>query len=121
MAYALGDVGMRLVEVGDRERGEAWIEEGLALHHELGNKQGLGNKLSDLGRLSHEAGDAPAAARHYAESLRQLWEAATPGTPPARSRASRPSPSTLAGRSRRLDCSGPPPLCGSGAGGRLAP
>ena len=70
LAYALGDVGMRLVEAGDRERGEAWIEEGLALHRELGNKQGLGNKLSDLGRVSHEAGDAPAAARHYAESLR---------------------------------------------------
>ena len=56
------------------ERGEAWIEEGLALHREFGNKQGLGNKLSDLGLVSHEAGDTRAAARHYAESLRWLWE-----------------------------------------------
>jgi non-specific serine/threonine protein kinase len=75
LAYALGDVGMRLVEEGNRERGAAWVEEGLALHRELGNKQGLGNKLSDLGRVRHEVGDAPAAARHYAESLRWLWEA----------------------------------------------
>jgi hypothetical protein len=52
----------------------AWIEEGLALHRELGNKQGLGNKLSDLGRISHEADDAGAAVRHYAESLHWLWE-----------------------------------------------
>jgi non-specific serine/threonine protein kinase len=74
LAYALGDIGMRLMEEGDRERGAAWIEEGLALHRQLGNKQGLGNKLADLGRVSHEAGDVPAAARHYAESLHWLWE-----------------------------------------------
>ena len=74
LAYALGDVGTRLVEAGDRKRGEAWIAEGLALHRKVGNKQGLGNKLSDLGRVSHEAGDGRAAARHYAESLRLLWE-----------------------------------------------
>jgi predicted ATPase/DNA-binding CsgD family transcriptional regulator len=74
LAYALGDIGMRLMEEGDRERGAAWIEEGLALHRQLGNKQGLGNKLADLGRVSHEAGDVPAAARHYAESIQWLWE-----------------------------------------------
>jgi predicted ATPase/DNA-binding CsgD family transcriptional regulator len=75
LAYALGDLGMRLAEIGDRERGMQWVEEGLALHRSLGNKQGLGNKLSDLGRVRHEAGDAAAAARHYADSLRALWEA----------------------------------------------
>jgi ATP/maltotriose-dependent transcriptional regulator MalT len=74
LAYALGDVGMRLIETGDRERGAAWIEEGLAWHRQLGNKQGLGNKLSDLGRVSHEVGDVAAAARQYAESLHWLWE-----------------------------------------------
>ena len=74
LAYVLADVGTRLVKEGDRERGEAWIEEGLALHREFGNKQGLGNKLSDLGLVSHEAGDTRAAARHYAESLHWLWE-----------------------------------------------
>jgi DNA-binding CsgD family transcriptional regulator len=74
LAYALGDIGMRLIEEGDRERGAAWIEEGLALHRQLGNKQGLGNKLADLGRVSHEAGDVPTAAGHYAESLHWLWE-----------------------------------------------
>jgi DNA-binding CsgD family transcriptional regulator/tetratricopeptide (TPR) repeat protein len=74
LAYVLADVGTRLVERGERERGEAWIAEGLALHRELGNKQGFGNKLSDLGLASHEAGDVPAATRHYAESIRWLWE-----------------------------------------------
>jgi DNA-binding CsgD family transcriptional regulator len=54
---------------GDRARGEAWIEEGLALHRELGNKQGLGNKLSDLALVSQQAGDMRGAARRYAESL----------------------------------------------------
>jgi DNA-binding NarL/FixJ family response regulator len=74
LAYVLGDVGTRLMERGDRERGEDWVEEGLALHRELGNKQGLGNKLSDLGLVSHEAGDARSATRRYAESLRWLSE-----------------------------------------------
>jgi DNA-binding CsgD family transcriptional regulator len=74
LAYVLADVGTRLVKDGDLERGEAWIEEGLALHREFGNKQGLGNKLCDLGLVSHEAGDTRAAAQHYAESLHWLWE-----------------------------------------------
>jgi DNA-binding CsgD family transcriptional regulator len=74
LAYVLADVGTRLVKEGDRKRGEALIEEGLALHREFGNKQGLGNKLCDLGLVSHQAGDTRAAARHYAESLRWLWE-----------------------------------------------
>ncbi|MGH2614512.1 MAG: ATP-binding protein [Thermomicrobiales bacterium] len=74
LAYVLADVGTRLLATVDRERGEAWIEEGLALHRELGNKQGIGNKLNDLGLVSHEAGDARAAARHYADSLRWLLE-----------------------------------------------
>ena len=43
--------GTRLgVKQGHRARGQAWIEEGLALHRNFGSKQGLGNKLSDLGR-----------------------------------------------------------------------
>jgi DNA-binding CsgD family transcriptional regulator len=74
LAYVLADVGTRLVKSGDHEWGESWIEEGLALHREFGNKQGLGNKLSDLGLVSLEAGDTRAAARRYAESLRWLWE-----------------------------------------------
>jgi predicted ATPase/DNA-binding CsgD family transcriptional regulator len=74
LAYVLADVGTRLVKEDDLERGEAWIEEGLALHREFGNKQGLGNKLSDLGLVSHQAGDERAAARYYAESLHWLWE-----------------------------------------------
>ena len=52
----------------------AMIEEGLALLRELGNKQGVGNKLSDLGILKHDAGDEAGATRDYAESLRLLWE-----------------------------------------------
>jgi DNA-binding CsgD family transcriptional regulator len=75
LAYSLSDVGTRLVEEGDRERGEAWVAEGLALHRELGNKHGAGNKLNDLGLVSHQAGDVRAAARHYGESVRLLWEA----------------------------------------------
>jgi non-specific serine/threonine protein kinase len=74
LAYVLGDIGMRVVEAGDRARGGVWIEEGLALHREHGNKQGLVNKLSDLGLISHEAGETRTAARQYAESLRWLWE-----------------------------------------------
>nr|MBA3416396.1 AAA family ATPase [Chloroflexia bacterium] len=74
LAYVLADVGARLIEAGDRPRGEAWTAEGLALHRELGNKQGLGNKLSDLGVVRHEAGDVPGAARHYVESLHWLQE-----------------------------------------------
>jgi DNA-binding CsgD family transcriptional regulator len=70
LAYVLGDVGTRLLVEGDRSRGEAWIEEGLALHRELGNQQGIGNKLNDLGMISQQAGDLQTAARQFAESLR---------------------------------------------------
>jgi len=74
LAYVLADVGERVAEAGDRERGEAWIAEGLAIHREFGNNQGLGNKLSDLGLSSHEADDVTTATRHYLESLHRLWE-----------------------------------------------
>jgi non-specific serine/threonine protein kinase len=74
LAYLLADVGSRVIDAGDPERGEAWIEEGLALHREFGNKQGLGNKLSDLAVISHDEGDTRTATRRYAESLRWLWE-----------------------------------------------
>jgi predicted ATPase/DNA-binding CsgD family transcriptional regulator len=74
LAYVLADVGMRLMVESDRARGEAWIEEGLALHRELGNKQGIGNKLNDLGAVSQQAGDVQTAARQFAESLRWLIE-----------------------------------------------
>lgn len=84
LAYALSDVGTQHLEVGDRARGQAWIEEGLALHRKRGNKQGIGNKLSDLGRVSHEAGDIATAASNYSESLHWLmaggdaWYLASP-------------------------------------------
>jgi predicted ATPase/DNA-binding CsgD family transcriptional regulator len=74
LAYLLADIGSRVIDAGDHERGESWIEEGLALHREFGNKQGLGNKLSDLAVVSHEAGDLRIATERYAESLRWLWE-----------------------------------------------
>lgn len=70
LASVLADVGTRLAVSDDRERGEAWIAEGLALHRELGNKQGIGNKLNDLGMISQQTGDAQTAARQCAESLR---------------------------------------------------
>jgi DNA-binding CsgD family transcriptional regulator/tetratricopeptide (TPR) repeat protein len=84
LAYALSDVGTQHLEAGDRAKGQAWIEEGLALHRKRGNKQGIGNKLSDLGRLSHDADDIKAAASNYAESLHWLlaggdvWYLASP-------------------------------------------
>jgi non-specific serine/threonine protein kinase len=74
LAFALADVGTQLMAAGAHDRGEAWVEEGLELHRAHGNNLGLGNKLSDLGRISYEAGDLPAAARLYAESLRWLLE-----------------------------------------------
>ena len=70
LAYVLCDVGARIMVSDDRARGEEWIAEGLALHRELGNKQGIGNKLNDLGMVSQQAGDVQTAARQYAESLR---------------------------------------------------
>ena len=72
LAYVLADVGTRLVKEGDRKRGEAWIEEGLALHREFGNKQGLGNKPTLVWSATRRA--TRAAARHYAESPHWLWE-----------------------------------------------
>jgi DNA-binding CsgD family transcriptional regulator len=70
----LSDVGEQLALSGESERGAAMMEEGLSIHRELGNKQGLGNKLSDLGILEHDAGNEGAAARHYLESIQLLLE-----------------------------------------------
>jgi DNA-binding CsgD family transcriptional regulator len=74
LAYLLVDVGEQVTTAGDPERGMAMVDEGLALHRQHGNKQGLGNKLSDLGILRHDEGDENAALRHYVESVRLLWE-----------------------------------------------
>lgn len=74
LAYVLNDVGEQLAHMGDRDRGTTMLDEGLALHRELGNKQGTGNKLSDLGLRRHDDGDLAAAAEQYAESVRMLWE-----------------------------------------------
>jgi DNA-binding CsgD family transcriptional regulator len=63
-----------LAQSGEVERGIAMIEEGLALQFRFGNKQGAGNKLSDLAIFRHDQGDLAAAAAHYAESVRLLWE-----------------------------------------------
>jgi predicted ATPase/DNA-binding CsgD family transcriptional regulator len=70
LAYVLADVGTRIMVSDDRARGQAWVDEGLAIHRELGNKQGIGNKLNDLGMVSQQAGDVQTAAKQYAESLR---------------------------------------------------
>jgi DNA-binding CsgD family transcriptional regulator len=74
LAYMLCDVGDQLVLSGDVKRGRAMLEEGLSLHRDRGNKQGLGNKLTDLGIAEHDAGNELAAARYYREGLRLLWE-----------------------------------------------
>jgi non-specific serine/threonine protein kinase len=74
LAYMLSDVGELIANTRDVARGSAMIEEGLAIHRELGNKQGLGNKLSDLAILRHDAGDEIGATRHYVESIQLLWE-----------------------------------------------
>ena len=74
LAYMLSDVGDLVAVDGDVERGNGMIAEGLAIHRELGNKQGLGNKLSDLGIVRHDEGNESAAMRHYLEGLQFLWE-----------------------------------------------
>jgi ATP/maltotriose-dependent transcriptional regulator MalT len=76
LAFAVGDLGLIRAIAGDGVGGSVLIDEGLALHREVGNKQGVGNKLSDLGwlRLSQKGRSEAIATRHFMESVRLLWE-----------------------------------------------
>ena len=75
MAILLSDLGTIALLHGDRERGEAWSAEGLALNRALGNHWFIANNLSDLALVAHRRGDVLEATRAYAESARLCCEA----------------------------------------------
>ena len=74
LAYALCDVGSAIAMSGDRDRGRRLIEEGLAIHQELGNKQGAGNHFSDMGFDALNEGDVLGATVNFGQSVRLHWE-----------------------------------------------
>jgi non-specific serine/threonine protein kinase len=72
---ALGDLGMLLVDRGERERGVALIEEAMSHGRSLGKHLETGSRAEQLGRLAHEDGEWSHAAARYGESLRHLQQA----------------------------------------------
>jgi non-specific serine/threonine protein kinase len=72
---ALGDLGLLLVDRGERERGVALIEEAMARGRSLSKHLEVGTRAVVLGRLAHEDGELSRAAARYGESLRHLQQA----------------------------------------------
>ena len=56
-AFALNRLGSLASALGEHELGREWLEEGLALRRELGDRRGVGMTLSNLGVLAARAGD----------------------------------------------------------------
>ena len=76
-AFVLWQLGIALLQKGERERGVALLEEVLALQLETGRHMEAGAVLASLGRLDREAGDGARAARRYGESLRLQRESSS--------------------------------------------
>ena len=76
-AFVLWQLGIALLQKGERERGVALLEEVLALQLETGRHMEAGAVLASLGRLDGEAGDGARAARRYGESLRLQRESSS--------------------------------------------
>ena len=76
-AFVLWQLGIALLQKGERERGVALLEEVLALQLETGRHMEAGAVLASLGRLDFEAGDGARAARRYGESLRLQRESSS--------------------------------------------
>jgi predicted ATPase/DNA-binding CsgD family transcriptional regulator len=76
-AFVLWQLGIALLQKGERERGVALLEEVLALQLETGRHMEAGAVLALLGRLDREAGDGARAARRYGESLRLQRESSS--------------------------------------------
>jgi predicted ATPase/DNA-binding CsgD family transcriptional regulator len=76
-AFVLWQLGIALLQKGERERGVALLEEVLAMQLETGRHMEAGAVLASLGRLDGEAGDGARAARRYGESLRLQRESSS--------------------------------------------
>ncbi len=68
--YATGDMA---INVGDLDRGQVLIEEGLALSRGLGNTAGIARFLNCLGWVDLDKGNY-ATARRFAEEALVLWK-----------------------------------------------
>jgi DNA-binding CsgD family transcriptional regulator len=77
-AHLLGDLGAMLVLAGKRERGNAIIEEAIAMHRAADQLWGAALKLAESGLAAHQDCDRTKAAQRYGESLRLMWAVQDP-------------------------------------------
>jgi tetratricopeptide (TPR) repeat protein len=69
IARTLTHVGVDLLEIGNRERGTAMLEEARAIYSELDDRSGVAGFLHTLGDLALDRRDPQGAANHYREAL----------------------------------------------------
>jgi predicted ATPase/DNA-binding CsgD family transcriptional regulator len=69
-AEALNGAGVLARNQSDFAQAQAWLEEGLALRRELGDKKGISKVLVDLGTVAGDRGDPAQAAAFFDKSLR---------------------------------------------------
>ncbi len=68
-AEALNGVGVLARNQSDYGRAQAWLEESLSLHRELGGKGGAADVLVNLGTVALDRGDYPRSTAFFDESL----------------------------------------------------
>jgi predicted ATPase/DNA-binding SARP family transcriptional activator/uncharacterized protein HemY len=68
-AKALAGAGMLAFRLGDHAAARAWHEESLAIYQELGDRQGIGSCLTDLGNVAWSQSDTVSARAFHQESL----------------------------------------------------
>jgi non-specific serine/threonine protein kinase len=75
LATGLAEAGLFIAAAGKPETGIPLIERALELDRERGDALFAGVRFSDLGVMSHDAGDEATAVDHYHESIAQLVSA----------------------------------------------
>jgi predicted ATPase/DNA-binding SARP family transcriptional activator len=68
-AKALAGAGMLAFRLGDAGAARAWHEESLAIYQELGDQQGIGSCLTDLGNVAWSQNDTISARSFHQDSL----------------------------------------------------
>jgi DNA-binding CsgD family transcriptional regulator len=75
LATGLAEAGLFIAAAGKPETGIPLIERALELDRERGDALFAGVRFSDLGVMSHDAGDESTAVEHYRESIALLVSA----------------------------------------------
>lgn len=68
-ATGLANLGLVAQKQKKFKSAEPYLEEGLAIFKEIGNRRGIANLLANLGHCATDQGDVDAAWRYYGDAL----------------------------------------------------